>query len=258
VIHDRPLSALGLLLAAVILASESTALAENEGEEPVTAVPNYVESPQRFAFELRMGPYLPEVDANLGATACGSGPYAATFGTDAKFYAELEFDYQALDIYVGTLAVGAAVGIFHASANAFERDSCERSEDTTDLWILPVSLLAVVRFDIFAERWSVPLVPFFKVGFTYAVWWTTNENGTSEIDGDRGYGGTAGMRIGGGLMLRLDWMERRAARTFDNEFGVNHSYIFFEYYWAWLDGFGSEERMNVGDDTWVLGIALEF
>jgi hypothetical protein len=39
---------------------------------------------------------------------------------------------------------------------------------------------------------------------------------------------------------------------------VNHSYLFFEYYWAWLDNFGADDRPNLGDDSWALGLAFEF
>lgn len=217
-------------------------------------------SPQRFAWELRFGPYSPDVDATLGSTDCGGGPYAATFGSDGRFYFETEFDWQIFRFYVGSFGLGAAVGLFNATARSFvQGTNCQRSADETSLWALPLSLLLSLRFDYLANTFGVPLVPFFKFGVTYALWWGTDANGiTRAEDGSQGYGGTAGLRLGGGLMLQLDWMEPRAARTFDNEYGVNHSYLFFEWYWAWLDGFGDERRMNLGDSTWVAGLALEF
>ena len=219
------------------------------------------ESPQRFAFEIRFGPYLPDVDESIGAgtTSCGSGPYAATFNNDSGLMTEIEFDWQALNIFIGTLAIGGSLGVFHVTNTAFEEGSCTRSDDETGLWVLPITLMAVLRFDIFSTRWNVPLVPYFKAGISYGIWIATDANGIATADdGSRGYGGSFGMRLAGGLMLGLDWIEPRAQRTFDNEFGVNHSYLFFEWYWSWLDGFGSENRMNVGDSTWVAGLALEF
>lgn len=244
---------LGLILVAALLLVPLSAFSQTEE----TGGP--VESPQRFAFELRFGPYYPEVDDGLNGS-----PYATIFGDSSDLMTEFEFDYQPARIFVGTFGIGAAIGFMHASDKAMVHDdSTQRSEDETGLWILPLSLLAVVRFDIFAERWNVPLVPFVKFGFTYSIWWTTNENGVStgtDSGGDSvsGYGGSAGLRLGGGIMLRLDWIEPTAARTFDNAFGVNHSYIIFEYYWAWVDGFGAEGRMDVGDANWILGLALEF
>jgi len=248
----------------VVIMAAIVAMAPRAVMAQTTSTEEEIESPQRFAFELRFGSYYPDVDEGLADTRCGAGPYESIFGRRGDLYTEAEFDYQFLDIFVGTLAVGGAIGVFHAQDSALAQGTsvCEASNDETNLWILPVSLLAVLRFDIFAERWSVPLVPYFKVGLTYAFWWSSDEEGISTIEGtngeERGFGGSLGLRLGGGIMLRLDWIEPRAARSMDNEYGINHSYIFFEYYWAWIDGFGQEGRMNVGDATWALGLALEF
>ncbi len=220
-----------------------------------------IASPQRFAFEIRFGPYLPEVDDNMPAdsTACGSGPFNATFGDSSSLMTEIEFDWQALNIFVGTLGIGGSVGVYHVTANAFNEGLCTRSSDETGLWVIPLTLMAVVRFDIFQTRWNVPLIPYFKAGISYGIWVATDASGIStSSDGSSGYGGSFGLRLAGGLMIGLDWIEPRAARTFDNEFGVNHTYLFFEWYWAWLDGFGSDNRMDVGDNTWVAGLAFEF
>lgn len=256
IVPPRGLLAFASSVVFVLMLVSTEAVAESGlTEEPSTS------SPQRFAFELRFGPYLPDIDDSVpaGSTACGSGPYDAVFDNDSGLMTELELDWQALDIFVGSLGIGASIGVFHVTNSAFEEGSCTRSDDETGLWVLPLNLLAVVRFDIFADRWSVPLVPYFKAGISYAIWIATDADGISTADdGSRGYGGSFGLRLAGGLMLQLDWIEPRAARTFDNEFGVNHSYLFFEYYWAWVDNFGSGNRMNLGDGTWVLGLALEF
>ncbi len=215
------------------------------------------ESPQRFALEFRFGPYRPDVDQGVQGN-----PFETTFGSGSEFYFEGQLDWQAFRFYIGTFAVGGSLGIMHASANAFvqsdDGSSTDRSEDETGLWMMPVTLLITLRFDYLNFMWGVPFVPYFKFGFTYALWWATGEDGVSSNDGDRAVGGTAGLRIGGGLMLCLDWLEPRAARTFDNEVGVNNSYLFFEYYWAYLDGFGNNDRMNLSDATWAAGLAFEF
>jgi hypothetical protein len=249
--HRAPLLTWAVLLLALASIARPAAAQTFAAEGPS-------ESPQRFSFEARFGPYSPDIDASLPDVRGGQGPYAATFGSESRFYTEFEFDWQAFRFYVGSFGVGGAAGIFSATAKALAEDSSQRSEDDTSLWVLPLTLLVNLRFDYFAERWNVPLVPFFKFGLTYALWWATDADGVAEAGGEQGSGGTAGLRIGGGLMLRLDWIEPRVARTFDNEFGVNHSYLFFEWYWAWLDGFGAEDRMNLTDSTWALGVALEF
>jgi hypothetical protein len=61
----------------------------------------------------------------------------------------------------------------------------------------------------------------------------------------------------------LDSFDRMSARTFDNEVGVNHSYIFIEFLWAYVNRFGDDDYMNLSTDTFagatfMAGVALEF
>jgi hypothetical protein len=228
------------------------------------------ESPQRFAGELRFGPYRPDVDRALSnAPGCTVGPYEAVFGTGNDLLVEGEFDWQALDFIVGTLAIGASVGIFHAKGKSLLPGGCVKSDDETNLWGMPFSLMAVVRFDILADRWSVPLVPFFKAGLTYHLWWASTADGRSSYtpessnESETALGGTFGLKLGGGMMFRLDWLDRRAARTLDNEFGVNHTYLVFEYFWSWANDFNSYDAknldvMNWSGHSWTAGLAMEF
>ncbi len=39
---------------------------------------------------------------------------------------------------------------------------------------------------------------------------------------------------------------------------INNSYLFAEWYGSELDAFGSNKRLNVGANTWVVGLAIEF
>ena len=39
--------------------------------------------------------------------------------------------------------------------------------------------------------------------------------------------------------------------------GMDHSYVFAEWNMSRLDGFGSNTSMDVGSDTWLLGVAVE-
>ena len=62
----------------------------------------------------------------------------------------------------------------------------------------------------------------------------------------------------------LDQFDTMSARTFDNEVGVNHSYIFAELLWAKVEGLGKEDRLYLsptdlfGSATFLVGLALEF
>jgi len=61
-------------------------------------------------------------------------------------------------------------------------------------------------------------------------------------------------------MLLLDEFDEHAAVEMDNEWGINNTYIFGEWMMANLNGFGSSNNgsvMNIGTNTWVIGLGLE-
>lgn len=66
-----------------------------------------------------------------------------------------------------------------------------------------------------------------------------------------------GLHFAAGLMLRLDVLEPRVQRTWDNEMGVNHSYLFLEVSRSTDGAMGDGTALRVGADTWTTGIALE-
>ena len=119
------------------------------------------------------------------------------------------------------------------------------------------------RFDWLAQKFKVPLVPYFKGGMTYSVWWVTNGSGeianTYDLEGEgrAGYGGTFGLHVGGGLQFLLDWFGAGMAAEFDSEIGVNNSYIFFEYAYHSVNDFGSETSFDLGDANFSAGLMFE-
>jgi hypothetical protein len=68
-----------------------------------------------------------------------------------------------------------------------------------------------------------------------------------------GSGGRIGFQWGIQAALELDIFEPRAARSLDEEWGINHSYLFFELY-----GVQVNNPIDVGTDLgWVAGLGLE-
>src|SRR5690606_5011868 len=55
----------------------------------------------------------------------------------------------------------------------------------------------------------------------------------------------------------LDALDRRAANNMDATNGINNSLVFIEWYNSNLDGFGSSNKMQIGDSTWMAGLAFE-
>jgi hypothetical protein len=231
-------------------------------------------SPQRFSADIKLGPYLPDVDRNYSGT--GFGPYATIFGeTDGMGVVKdeprkavmpvLGFDWQFF--YVGgPLALATQVAFFRDSASAIlvnptEEDTTIRSAaDNVTFTVLPVSALLSYRFELLADRFKVPLVPYAEAGPTYAFWWSRDgrRNISRDADGDRGIGGVWGYTVNAGMMLRLDFIERSTAKKLDQTTGINHTYVFGEFSWSQLDNFGADSSMSVGDATWFAGLAIEF
>ncbi|WP_437930012.1 MXAN_2562 family outer membrane beta-barrel protein [Sorangium sp. So ce291] len=211
-------------------------------------------SPQSFAFELRFGPYSPEVDEEFS----GTGPYKATFGDSQQFYFGMEFDWLPLRIpYVGLIGPGVGWGYTSGSAGAFEADTAIRTEEVTSLTIMPMHLSAVVRADELMRRTGIPIVPYAKVGLGMGLWYSVSGPRTAKVDGVRGEGITWGTHLALGGMLTLNWLDRRAASQLDEATGINHTYLFGEWTYANLDGLGSRPQMHVGASTWVAGLAFD-
>lgn len=235
------------------------------------------ESPQNFAFELRGGPYYPDVDGELRGRAT---PFRDMFGSSERVLISGEFDWQILRVHpVGSLglAVGAGYTVFSAVAPVTQAPmgapaTWTRPSDgqETSLHVIPGFIGGVVRIDALARHTVVPLVPYVKFGLGFAYWWSTlGENlsrrsattspGVLPSDNDVGVAATGlslGTHFAAGLMLRLDFLEPGASRRWDSVMGVNHSYIFGEYTRAEVGTSGTQ--LQLSSETWNLGLAFEF
>lgn len=216
------------------------------------------ESPQNFAFELRFGPYMPQIDDEFQ----GKKPFEQVFGTGKGFYFGVELDWQALRIpYFGTLGPGFSWGYTSRSANAKLSGTDIESAEETSLSIMPMYAVGVLRVDVLPRHLGVPLVPYGKAGLGLGLWSASNESGTSERDGVLGRGRSWGTHAALGGMFLLDILEPTVALAFDNDVGVNNSYLYFEWTWRDLNGLSFIEnspQMRVGTSGWSAGLALEF
>ena len=240
--------------------------------------PKRYDSPQRFALEVKFGPYLPDIDRNY--SGAGLGPYAKVYGgTDDRgeatsqpkkgFYGAIAFEYQIVKL-AGPLGIGFQWSMFRDKAQALLADppakGAVRSEaDNTRFAVMPLALQAVYRFELLADRFRVPIVPYGKIGLNYSFWWSKNGSGDiSTIKDDNGKvldkarGGAWGFQSNVGGMLRLDWLERGEARNLDRITGINHTYVFAEWQFSRVNNFGRKNSINLGDSTWLIGLAIEF
>jgi len=248
--RPRPLLASALAALAITALSSRAVAGEKDASEQSWREPRILESSQRFALELRFGPYRPAIDTPFP----GQKPYENVFGSDARLAFGVEFDWQLLRIpYVGTFGPGAGWGYTHMSALA-RFNTGEDSAEETNLAIMPMYGVGVLRIDELARRTAVPLVGYAKAGIGYGIYWTGNEADTQRR------GATWGTHFALGGMFLLDSIDHRSAVEIDNEWGVNNTYVFFEWMVSNLDNFKGPRdpsAMHIGTNTWVLGIAFE-
>ena len=246
-----------LVLVLGLLATSRAASAQGVDEFGAygTGPRDHGESQQYGAAEIRFGRYIPSVDSSLPGS-----PFKDTFGDSSRYMFGLEGDWQAMRIpHLGTLGPGLGWGYTRATGLArLTADPTKISGEETALSIMPFYAVGVLRADVLARDYSIPLVPYAKLGIGYALWWASDAGSTSRVNGVLGRGVSYGPQYAAGLMFLLDELDPQTARDADNSLGINHSYIFGELYGSKLDAFGSKTHMDVGTNSWVLGLAIEF
>jgi hypothetical protein len=278
-----------LSAAALLLLLSSMARAQELGPLELDAPPTDYHSPQHFALEIKFGSYSPNIDATAGLHA-GATPFADLWNSQldpskqgkrpaGQLLASLELDWQIWHGF-GSIGLGGSVGYMSRSTHAFEYiitananggltttpcsvPTCVRSADTTSLTVIPLALELVYRFDVLALRYNVPLVPYFKGGLAYYLWFIQRGDGGLAFErnnpGNKAIGGVPGFVLHPGVALMLDFIDRTSARTLDAELGINHTYLFFELAYADIRGLGIfANKINLSDTTWNAGLAFEF
>jgi len=215
-------------------------------------------------FELKFGSMTPDIDSEAGLEG---QPYNAIFGSDGLFMTRIEYDYQFFQAF-GSLAIGVELGYGSVSGKGLETGGETQSSDSTEFAMVPMTLSLVYHFDVLAIKWNVPIVPFFKGGLDYNIWWINDGVGdTSTYDSTdsetlkttslEAKGDTFGWHIAGGVKILLDTFAPNMAQVFDGDLGVNNSYLFAEVVHAVIDDFGSKKSFQLGGTSFHFGIAFE-
>lgn len=215
----------------------------------------------RFAFELRFGPYKPNVDSGVGLVpGTNEGPFQHVFGDSRRILFGVEVDWQIVHIARAvSLGVGGLVGYMKASGTAQFADGTAGSIEEADFSVIPMGLVGVARIEGLALNAGIPLVPYAKLGPAVGFWSSSNGRGISRArsDGTIGRGHTFGIMYAVGIQLMLDFLDPQAAKTFAVERGVQHTYAFGEYTVTSLTGIGQTGAMYLGDKTWNVGLMFE-
>ncbi len=211
-----------------------------------------------FYFELRFGPYSPEVDEEFDGCSGDGCPYARFFGEDPLFYFGLELDWLPLYIpYVVSIGPGFGWGVTSASGKARTQDGAEAGSDT-GLTIFPMHVSAVARFDGPLREAYFPVVPYVKAGLGIGLWTASGPNEESASVTRSPEGTSLGLHLALGGAIALNAFDPQAAMAMKENTGISYANLWAEWMWANLDGIGSTPAMHVGTSTVVLGLALDF
>jgi hypothetical protein len=244
-------------LVAVALLGAAQAFAQS-----IASAPTYGESPKNMAAEISLGPYFPLIDRAF--PNANPGPYQKTFGNSSMLLGQAEVERQ-LWQRLGTIAIGLSVGYTEKYGHATADATGMMTSEAVSLKFVPMQALIVYRFDYLMTKYNIPLVPFVKVGFELAHWWTSKGTMTPEVaDGVNGLGWSYGITSAIGICFLLDILDPRLARDFDTGVGINHSYIFASYNFNEVNDFGrvtadgTKAALDLSARYPMFGLAFEY
>lgn len=207
------------------------------------------DSEQTLAVELRFGPYLPALPNQTGATPS----FGDQIVRSHRIMAGIEADWQALRL-PGVLSIGPGAGMGYTKLGNNGTYAGQDYSANLKIWTQWVE--AVVRLDILQQKYGIPFVFSGKFGAARASWWSSNRpyynNAVSVSDS----GSAQGLAWALGAMFDLGILEPERARMMDTISGVNHMYLFWEWYQLNLNDFGRGTNA-VGDSTWAMGWAMD-
>jgi hypothetical protein len=257
--------------------SDRTPSASSTGKDEETSL---ADEPQveTWRLALGIGPYMPQIDAQFKSQTgyTGLGPYREMFGSSDTWVPALTFERVVFRKYGGQWLAGINGGYLQTSAHAWEicnaggmvivgcndtPGSPDRSRspgDSNTFHLIPLALTASYRFTRLDDEYGVPIVPYGRVGGSYYIWWIDGPNGgVSDYKGNHADGASLGLQGTVGISIRAERIDADAARSM-RDTGILHAGFFGEVTSAWVDGFGSSHKLDVGDTTWFAGIDFEF
>ncbi len=252
-----------VLAFAALVASPALAAAQSNTPywDDALAVEGEAEETVKWHFGLRLGPFLPSIDESAGLD---EQPYSRMFG-GGTWMPSMDL-HRVWTTRFGQIGAGMSFGYFGKTADAWRpMSNTERAPgNETSLRIVPIEATAIYRLSQLDDNWGIPLVPYARGGLAYSLWWVRRPDGelSKACDGtmaqcDRGIGASAGLVGAVGLAIRAERIDGDAARSMRDS-GLDHAGFYAEMSTSWVNGFGSDKKLSLGDTTWSAGVDFEF
>ena len=228
-------------------------------------------SPVKWIAGIRVGPYTPAIDAQLGGAS--PGPYKQMFGGWGVL-PMLDVERVVWRGLGGLWLAGGAAGYMSKSAYTFTDSSMPtdmdraRATDTNSFTLIPIEAVVSYRFTYLDDDLGVPVVPYARGGLSYDIWWVQAPGGDfakvcsgggtePDCTQNKARGASAGVNLALGLAVRAERIDQGAAQTMRDS-GILHAGFYAELSAAKVDGFGSDKKLSVGDATFFGGVNFEF
>lgn len=206
--------AAGLLLAAAALLRRRRSVVALAGLAALALAPT-----DARAADEDEGPRTMNVQVRYGPATVAEPYVQQIFGEDSGML-WLEYGWA-------SRFVEANLGIGFWQELGFRQTSNGRVSDEHDMFTMfPLALTLTGRLDLLEEQ---PIVPFGRIGVDYWLWrenWYVADTATQESERA---GGKYGWHYGGGLLLLLDVLDRRAASRLEATTGINDTFVVAEY-----------------------------
>lgn len=219
------------------------------------SLPALAESPRSGFFELRLGSYRPNIDAEFAGAAT---PYADSFGTGHSTVFQALFTRSLLVHSLGTVDLGLGAGYWEKYGHGVTAGGVPG--DRTSMRVVPLTLAVNARVDWLAEQWSIPLAPYLRASLHDYLWWVYDGAGNvASAATFRGSGATLGYSFTAGVGLVLDLFDPQMAREMDRDTGINHTMLYVDATRAFVKGFGSRKSWDLSpSDDFMLGFGILF
>jgi len=213
--------------------------------------------------EIQFGQYRPDIDSGFDPNSDPGRqlPYEASFANQRTTMLMIGWEKMLSDV-LGSLSLGFGVGYWSVEGQAVSPTGTDvTAEDTTSFSILPLQAQLTYRFDVWAE--TLAIVPVVRAGVDYYLWEIYDGAGETayfDLDGSKSHeasGATYGYHTTFGAHLLLDALAPGMAGNFERNAGVYNSYLTFEYRISSVDDFASTDSFRLGDETFIVGLALD-
>ena len=213
------------------VASEDTTSQEKKKE--------YYQSPLEFALDVQYyAPSYKKYVYDKSSTTSAEG-LTSEIGKGAQ----VSFEWLPFGNKIGKFGIGVGTGFSMIDTASITVDTTTRS---VSLFVIPTQAFLSYRLDFFQNQ---IIVPFAKIGGSASWLRQTLDGGTSD---KMAYG--LDYSVGGELCLNA--IESRAGRELDARFGVNGTYLIFEYLKS--QKLSETNLVNLAYDAFRFGMRFEF